>query len=130
VISSRNGAVFLEKAEEIDRELVAIGHQCLRRSPDAGNYLRGDERVDFIYASRPAARRVLTNATVIQTAFGEVRVVSTEHPFAADGGITQVPPAVTSPDPLSRRSGRRERGFAGASHAFGTSASLNRLLKY
>ncbi len=68
-----------EKAEDIDRELVALGYQCLHRSPDAGNYLRGDERVDFIYAaSRPAARRLLSNATVIQTAFGEVRVVSIE----------------------------------------------------
>jgi predicted nucleotidyltransferase len=67
-----------EKAEDIDRELAALGYRCLHRSPDAGNYLRGDERVDFIYASRPAARRLLSNATGSQTAFGEVRVVSTE----------------------------------------------------
>jgi hypothetical protein len=67
-----------EKAEDIDRELVALGYQCLHRSPDGGNYLRGDERVDFIYASRPAARGLLSNATVIHTVFGEVRVVSTE----------------------------------------------------
>ena len=32
----------------------------------------------FIYASRPGARGLLSNATSIQTAFGEVRVVSTE----------------------------------------------------
>jgi hypothetical protein len=100
-----------EKAEDIDRELVAIGYQCLHRSPDAGNYLRGDERVDFIYASRPAARGLLSSATSIQTAFGEVRVVSSEgliglsvptdngHPFAADGGITHVP-AATRLDPF------------------------------
>ena len=104
-----------EKAEDIDRELVALGYQCLHRSADAGNYLRGDERVDFIYASRPAARGLLSNATAIQTPFGELRVVSTEgliglklqglpttdngHPFAADGGITHVP-AVTSRDPF------------------------------
>jgi len=87
-----------EKAEDIDRELVALGYQCLHRSPDAGNYLRGDERVDFIYASRPAARGLLSNATAIQTAFGEVRVVSGQ-PFAADGGVTHVP-AVTSRDPF------------------------------
>jgi hypothetical protein len=67
-----------EKAKDIDRELVAIGYQCLHRSPDAGNYLRGDERVDFIYASRPAARRLLSDAALLQTAFGEVRVVSSE----------------------------------------------------
>jgi predicted nucleotidyltransferase len=67
-----------EKAEDIDRELVALGYRCLHRGPDAGNYLRGDERVDFIYASRPAARGLLEHATAIQTAFGEVRVVSAE----------------------------------------------------
>ena len=106
-----------ERAEDIDRELVALGYHCLHRSPDAGNYLRGDERVDFIYASRPAARGLLSKATAIQTAFGEVRVVSAEgliglklqgfvsvptdaqQPFAADGGITHVP-EVTSRDPL------------------------------
>jgi hypothetical protein len=67
-----------EKAEDIDRELVAIGYQCLHRSADAGNYLRGDERMDFIYASRPAARGLLSDAIAIQTAFGELRVVSIE----------------------------------------------------
>ena len=67
-----------EKAEDIDRELIALGYHCLHRSADAGNYLRGDERVDFIYASRPAARSLLSDATTVQTAFGEVRVVSTE----------------------------------------------------
>jgi hypothetical protein len=32
-----------KKAEDIDRELVAIGYQCLHRGPGAGNYLRGDK---------------------------------------------------------------------------------------
>lgn len=67
-----------DKAEAIDRELIALGYHCLHRSPDAGNYLRGDERVDFIYASRPAARRLLDSAATFHTAFGELRVVSTE----------------------------------------------------
>ena len=67
-----------ERAVDIDRELIALGYHCLHRSADAGNYLRGDERVDFIYASRPAARGLLEHATTVQTAFGEVRVVSTE----------------------------------------------------
>jgi predicted nucleotidyltransferase len=67
-----------EKAVDIERELIALGYHCLHRSADAGNYLRGDERVDFIYASRPAARGLLSSATTVQTAFGEVRVVSTE----------------------------------------------------
>ena len=67
-----------EKAVDIERELIALGYRCLHRSADAGNYLRGDERVDFIYASRPAARGLLNDAATVQTAFGEVRVVSIE----------------------------------------------------
>jgi len=39
------------------------------RSADAGNYVRGDERVDLLYARRPAARQ----------------------PLAADGGLEQQP---------------------------------------
>jgi hypothetical protein len=62
-----------EKAEDIDRQLVAIGYQCLHRSPDAGNYLRGDERVNFIYASRPAARGLLSNAATIPQGGGAQR---------------------------------------------------------
>jgi hypothetical protein len=85
-----------EKAEDIDRQLVALGYRCLHRSPDAGNYLRGDERVDFIYASRPAARGLLSNATAIQTAFGELRVVSTEGLI----GLKPHVPAITSRDPF------------------------------
>jgi hypothetical protein len=56
-----------EKAEDIDRELVALGYRRLHRNPDAGNYLRDDERVDFIYASRPASRRLLEHATAIHS---------------------------------------------------------------
>jgi hypothetical protein len=88
---------------------VALGYRCLHRSPDAGNYLRGDERVDFIYASRPAARGLLEHATAIQTAFGEVRVVSTEgliglklQGFVNNPRRTQdlEEPAATSRDPF------------------------------
>jgi hypothetical protein len=68
----------IRATQDIDCELIAIGYQCLHRSPDAGNCLRGDERVDLIYASRPAARGLLSNATLLQTTFGEVRVISTE----------------------------------------------------
>ena len=57
-------------AEDIERELVKLGYRCAHRSADAGNYLRGDERVDFLYASRPAARRLLAGAAEFKTAFG------------------------------------------------------------
>jgi predicted nucleotidyltransferase len=65
-------------AEEINRLLADLGYQCVHRSADAANYLRADERVDFLYASRPVARQLLAAAVEIKTAFGELRVVSAE----------------------------------------------------
>jgi hypothetical protein len=50
----------------------------LHRSADAGNYLRGDERLDFLYARRPAALQLLATAGDHQTPFGTLRVVSAE----------------------------------------------------
>ena len=47
------------QADALDRELQALGYRCVYRSDDAGNYLRGDERVDLLYARRPIARRLL-----------------------------------------------------------------------
>ncbi|MGH8305201.1 MAG: nucleotidyltransferase domain-containing protein [Steroidobacteraceae bacterium] len=67
-----------EKADEIDRALVQLGYRCLHRSADAGNYSRGDERVDFLYASRPLALKLLAGATELKTSFGELRVISPE----------------------------------------------------
>lgn len=67
-----------EKADKIDRELVKLGYLCLHRSADAGNYLRGDERVDLLYAHRPIARRLLAGAVELRTSLGDLRVISTE----------------------------------------------------
>lgn len=67
-----------ERADEIDAELVRLGYRCLHRSADAANYARGDERVDFLYASRPIARRLLAAAAEHKTALGDLRVVSAE----------------------------------------------------
>ena len=67
-----------ERADEIEAELVRLGYRCLHRSSDAANYARGDERVDFLYASRPIARRLLNGAIELATALGELRVVSAE----------------------------------------------------
>ena len=53
-------------------------------SADAGNYLRGDERVDFLYAHRPISRQLLGVAAMIGTPFGELRVVSAEGLIAFD----------------------------------------------
>lgn len=68
----------LEKADAIDAVLVGLGYKCLHRSTDAGNYARRDERVDLLYAHRPIARRLLTQATPLQSSLGELRIVSTE----------------------------------------------------
>lgn len=66
------------KAEDIDRALAQLGYRCLHRSADAGNYARGDERVDFLYAHRPMALRLLGAAQVLETTLGRVPVVSVE----------------------------------------------------
>jgi predicted nucleotidyltransferase len=70
--------VEAEMADEIEAKLVGLGYRCLHRSADAANYARGDERVDFLYASRPIARRLLAGAADLKTALGELRVVSAE----------------------------------------------------
>lgn len=67
-----------DKADEIDAVLSKLGYRCLHRSADAANYVRGDERLDFLYAHRPIARRLLAGAIELQTPLGELRVVSAE----------------------------------------------------
>jgi len=70
--------VDAEKAEEVDAKLAELGYRCMYRSADAGNYQRGDERIDLIYAHRPIAKRLLTGATELNTSLGAVRVISPE----------------------------------------------------
>jgi hypothetical protein len=65
-------------AATIHEALLALGYRCLHRSEDAGNYQREDERVDLIYAHRPAALRLLAGARARQTPFGQLNVVSAE----------------------------------------------------
>ncbi|MGH8210898.1 MAG: nucleotidyltransferase domain-containing protein [Steroidobacteraceae bacterium] len=67
-----------QKADEIEAELVKLGYTCLHRSADAGNYVRGDERVDLLYAHRPIARRLLAEATELNTSLGNLHVIRTE----------------------------------------------------
>lgn len=70
--------VPLEKADEIDAQLVKQGYRCLHRDSNAGNYVRNRERVDLLYASRPIALRLLRNARELATSLGVLRVVSAE----------------------------------------------------
>ena len=73
-------------AETIHEALLALGYRCLHRSPDAGNYQREDERVDLIYAHRPAALRLLASARPRQTPFGHLNTVSAANREALDMG--------------------------------------------
>jgi hypothetical protein len=66
------------KADDIEAELTRLGYRRLHRSADAANYVRGDERLDVLYASRPAARRLLDSAGELDTTLGKLRVVSAE----------------------------------------------------
>lgn len=70
--------VDADLADALDRELTTLGYRCLHRSADAANYLRGDQRLDFLYAHRPAARQLLQAAAQLQTPFGALHVVSAE----------------------------------------------------
>lgn len=70
--------VGAELADEIDQALTTLGYRCLFRNADAANYQRADQRVDFLYAHRPLARRFLAAATKLSTPFGDLYVVSAE----------------------------------------------------
>ncbi len=65
-------------AKDIDSIAEKLGYQILHRSPDAANYLRGDERLDLLFASRPLALRLLHEARERTTVFGGLRVISAE----------------------------------------------------
>jgi predicted nucleotidyltransferase len=67
-----------ELANAVDQALTTLGYKCLHRSADAANYLRGDQRVDFLYAHRPIAREMLHAAPQLKTPFGALHVVSAE----------------------------------------------------
>lgn len=70
--------VEAERGDDIHAELLRLGYRCLHRSEDAANYLRGTERLDLLYATRPIARRLLASASETRSTLGELRVVSAE----------------------------------------------------
>ncbi len=67
-----------DNADAIDTVIGALGYKSIYRSDDAANFLRGDERIDFIFARRPIARRLLAGAAHLETSLGSVPVVSKE----------------------------------------------------
>ena len=70
--------VEAEKADAVEAELFRQGYRRLHRSADAANYVRGDERLDVLYASRPIAQRLLVEARQFDSALGVLNVVSAE----------------------------------------------------
>lgn len=70
--------VDADDAERLHALLLGMGYQCIHRSEDAANYLRGDEGLDLLYAHRPEARRLLATAQERETGMGRLRVISAE----------------------------------------------------
>lgn len=70
--------VETEAAEKVHEALLKLGYQCLYRSADAANYVRGTEGLDLLYAHRPLARRLLAQAQERETPMGRMRIISVE----------------------------------------------------
>ena len=68
----------LEAADKVHDALLKLGYQCIYRSEDAANYLRGAEGLDLLYAHRPLARRLLAQASERETPMGRMRIISVE----------------------------------------------------
>ena len=81
VVRATRDIDFLVDADDADRLhdiLLGLGYRCVHRSPDAANYLRGEDGFDALYAHRPMARRLLSEADERQTGFGRLRVIGAE----------------------------------------------------
>lgn len=66
------------RASEVAIIAGKLGYLCLHRSEEAANYLRGDERLDLLWASRPGALKLLSSAVPRNTLYGAMPVVSAE----------------------------------------------------
>jgi hypothetical protein len=81
VVRATQDVDFLLEAEAADKvhdALLKLSYQCLYRSEDAANYVRGTEGLDLLYAHRPLSRRLLSQASERETPMGRLRVVSVE----------------------------------------------------
>lgn len=70
--------VASEAAPRLHQRLLAQAYECMHRSEDAANYVRGPERLDLLYAHRPIARELLASAKVRSILGHQVRVISIE----------------------------------------------------
>jgi hypothetical protein len=81
VVRATKDVDFLLEAQDGDKvheALLKLGYQCIHRSEDAANYVRGSEGLDLLYAHRPVARRLLAQASERETPMGRLRVISVE----------------------------------------------------
>lgn len=81
VVRATRDIDFLADADDADHLheiLLGLGYRCVHRSEDAANYLREEEGLDLLYAHRPVARRLLTEAVERDTIMGPLRVISAE----------------------------------------------------
>ncbi len=81
VVRATSDVDFLVAAADADRVqdlLLSLGYRCIHRSQDAANYARSDERFDLLYAHRPIASRLLSQAPTRQTPIGSLRIISAE----------------------------------------------------
>ncbi|MBB1471657.1 nucleotidyltransferase family protein [Luteimonas sp. MC1782] len=81
VVRATRDVDFLVDADDADRLhgfLLELGYQCVHRSVDAANYLRGEDGLDLLYAHRPIARQLLAAAGERDTPMGRLRVISAE----------------------------------------------------
>ena len=76
-----------EKADDIGAALLKIGYREVHRSADAANYVRGDERLNLLYASRPIARQLLASARLSNTGLGAAPSQSHGPGFGTGAGI-------------------------------------------
>jgi len=81
VVRATSHVDFLVAAGDADRVhdlLLSHGYHCIHRSQDAANYARTDEGFALLYAHRPIASRLLSQAPTRQTPFGSLRIISAE----------------------------------------------------
>jgi hypothetical protein len=81
VIRATRDVDFLVASTDADRVhalLLALGYQCVHRSADAANYVRGDEGFDLLYAHRPVAADLLRRAEARDMPLGRMRVIGAE----------------------------------------------------
>jgi hypothetical protein len=65
-------------SDKVHEEVARLGYRCLYRTDNVANYQRQDERLDFLYAARPIAKRLLASAIEAKTSLAAVRVITAE----------------------------------------------------